>query len=152
MRSAILFILISLFVSYNTCWAEAETIYGPEALSGVKPYGVEVRVVTSSEIQHHNQVIHSHIKNRLANRGIMVVNEGSVVLRLTMTAITSDDGFFVVHYLLECLQAAYLAKDSSPTEAPVWDAYRMGEFREQDILPTVDDLLRSFLNDYISVN
>jgi len=147
--------LLTILLALFCCQAFADPVpvpYGPESLGGVKPYGIEVRVICSKEVEKHQQVFLDYIKSRLERRGVSVVPEGNVVLRLNVTAITSDDGFFMVHFLLECLQTAYLAKDNSPTEATVWDAYRMGEYREQDLIPVVDDLLRVFLNDYISVN
>lgn len=147
----ILFILLILVFSPSHA-ENTSTYYGVEALAGLREYGIEVRVACSKEIEKHTSVFQQQLRSRIERKGITVVPEGNVVLRLTVTAITSDDGFFVVHFLLECLQTAYLARNNAPSESPVWDSYRMGEYREQDLLPAVDDLMRSFLNDYISVN
>lgn len=126
--------------------------YGVETLEDVLKYGVEVRVVCTKEVRQHKPTFLDHIKNRLNRRGLKIIKDGNVVLRVTVTAISSDDGFYVVHYLMEVLQSASLAMNNAPTEAPVWDIYRMGEYREQDLLPVIDDMTREFLNDYISVN
>jgi len=75
-----------------------------------------------------------------------------VVLKLVVACIRSNDGFYVVDMRLELDQAAHLASNNRLVDAPTWDAWKMGEYREEELLAEVDDLARQFLNDYIAAN
>ncbi len=126
--------------------------YGRESLYSLKPYGVVVKAVCTGGLEQHQQTFLAHIENRLRARGVAILPDGSVTLKLIANAIQSNDGFFVVHLELKMDQAAYLASNNKTVEATTWDAYRMGEYREEDLLQEVDDLARQFLNDYIATN
>jgi hypothetical protein len=126
--------------------------YGRGALSDILHYGVAVRVVCTGDLEQHREAFLEHVKKRLEGRGIGVHPEGSVVLKLVVTSIRSNDGFFVVHMRLQLDQAAHLASNNQLVDAPTWDAWKMGEYREDELLGVVDDLARQFLNDYIAAN
>jgi hypothetical protein len=53
---------------------------------------------------------------------------------------------------MELDQAAFLGSSNKLVDAPTWDAWKMGEYREEDLLSEVDDLTRQFLNDYVAAN
>lgn len=126
--------------------------YGRESLAGLRKYGVAVRVVCTGAISQHQDAFAAHLRNRLESRGIQVVPGGSVTLKLVATSIQSDDGFLVVHFALELDQSAALASNNRMADAPTWDAWKMGEYREDELLQEVDDLARQFLVDYIAAN
>ncbi|MEN9308378.1 MAG: hypothetical protein RL173_2310 [Fibrobacterota bacterium] len=118
----------------------------------LKPYGVAVRVVCTGGLEQHQETFQNHIQNRLKARGVNILPEGSVTLKLIGNAIQSNDGFFVVHLELKLDQSAFLASNNKIVEATTWDAFKMGEYREEDLLQEVDDLARQFLNDYVATN
>lgn len=148
-RSLILILLLALLP-----WTSlhAAPPYGRTALGGLKQYGVAVRVACTAELQQHQETFKAHIEKRLQSRGIQVVPAGSVTLKLLMTSIRSDDGFFVVHMNLELNQSTWLPSANRMIDAPTWDSWKMGEYREDGLLSEVDDLTRQFLNDYIASN
>ena len=127
-------------------------VYGRAALADIKQYGVAVRVACTGELEQHQEAFENHIRRRLEGRGIQVQAEGSVVLRLLVTCIRSNDGYFVAHLRMDLAQAAHLASNNQLVDAPTWDAWKMGEYREEDLLAEVDDLTRQFLNDYVAEN
>ena len=132
--------------------SQAGVYYGRESLYSLRPYGVAIKVVCTGGLEQHQETFQSHIQNRLSARGVTIVPEGSVTLKLMASAIQSNDGFFVVHMCLRLDQSAYLASNNKNVDATTWDAFKMGEYREEDLLQEVDDLARQFLNDYIATN
>lgn len=130
----------------------AGVFYGRESMYSLRPYGVSVKVLCTGGLEQHKETFQTHIESRLRSRGVQILPEGSVTLKLVVNAIQSNDGFFVVHLELRMDQAAFLASTNKPVDATTWDAYRMGEFREEDLLQEVDDLARQFLNDYVATN
>src|ERR1035437_7895730 len=126
--------------------------YGREALADLRPYGVAVSVACTGALEQDQETFAVHIQKRLEARSVPVVQEGSVTLKLIVTSIQSSDGFFVVQMRMELDQAAFLGSNNKLVDAPTWDAWKMGEYREEDLLSEVDDLTRQFLNDYIASN
>jgi len=118
----------------------------------LRPYGVAVKVVCTGGLEQHQETFQNHIQHRLRARGVNILPEGSVTLKLIGNAIQSNDGFFVVHFQMKLDQASYLASNNKSVEATTWDAFKMGEYREEDLLQEVDDLARQFLNDYVATN
>jgi len=127
-------------------------VYGRAAIADIKQYGVAIRVACTGDLEQHQEAFQDHIRKRLEGRGIPVQAEGSVVLRLLVTCIRSNDGYFVAHLRMDLAQAAHLASNNQLVDAPTWDAWKMGEYREEDLMAEVDDLTRQFLNDYIAAN
>ena len=130
----------------------AGVFYGRESMYSLRPYGIAVKVVCTGGLEQHQETFKAHIENLLGARGVTVYPEASITLKLVVNSIQSNDGFFVVHMDLRLDQAAYLASTNRSVDATTWDAYRMGEFREEDLLQEVDDLARQFLNDYVATN
>lgn len=143
-----LFVLLALLPTH----VESAPVYGRNALGGLREYGVAVRVVCTGDLQQHQQAFKDHVENRLRSREIQIAPAGSVTLKLVVNSIRSDDGFFVVHMALNLDQTAFLASNNTMTDATTWDAWKMGEYREEDLLQEVDDLSRQFINDYIAAN
>ncbi len=127
-------------------------VYGREALHDLRPYGMAVRVACTGALEQDQETFAAHIQKRLEARSVQIVPEGSVTLKLFVTSIQSSDGFFVVQMRMELDQAAFLGSSNKLVDAPTWDAWKMGEYREEDLLSEVDDLTRQFLNDYIASN
>lgn len=130
----------------------AAPLYGRTSLADIKKYGVAVRVTCNGALEQHRETFQAHIEKRLRSRGVQVVPAGSVTLKLIVNNIESDDGFYVVHMNMELDQSAWLPSTNRMIDAPTWDAWKMGEYREDGLLKEVDDLTRQFLNDYIAVN
>lgn len=126
--------------------------YGRDALANIRQYGVVVRVACTGALEQHQEAFADHIQHRLEVRKLQVQTEGSVVLKLFVTSIQSNDGLFVVHMRMQLDQAAFLGSNAKLVDAPTWDAWKMGEYREDELLGEVDDLTRQFLNDYIAAN
>lgn len=126
--------------------------YGRESLADLRPYGIAVRVACTGALEQDQETFAAHIQKRLEARSVQVVPEGSVTLKLFVTNIQSNDGFFVVQMRMELDQAAFLGSNNRLVDAPTWDAWKMGEYREEDLLAEVDDLTRQFLNDYVAAN
>jgi hypothetical protein len=126
--------------------------YGRNAMADIQRYGVVVRVACTGDLEQHQEAFAEHIRKRLQARGVAVFPDGSVVLKLVVACIRSNDGFYVVDMRLELDQAAHLASNNRLVDAPTWDAWKMGEYREEELLAEVDDLARQFLNDYIAAN
>lgn len=148
--SALLTLITALALSPAP--APAAAYYGREALAGLRQYGVAVRVVCTGALEQHQEAFSEHIQRRLEARKVQVVQDGSVALKLFVSNIQSSDGLFVVHMRLELCQTAYLGSNNKLVDAPTWDAWKMGEYREDELLSEVDDLARQFLNDYIAAN
>lgn len=144
--AAFLFVLLVAPTSFSA------PMYGRNSLAKLREYGVAVRVLCTGDLAQHQDAFRAHIENRLRSRGVEIVPGGSVTLKLVSNSIRSDDGFFVVHLVLELDQTAFLASNNGMVDAPTWDAWKMGEYREEDLLAEVDDLTRQFLNDYIAAN
>jgi hypothetical protein len=144
--------LLAAVVALATVCHSAGVFYGRESLYSLRPYGVAVKVVCTGGLEQHKETFQDHIQTRLKARGVTILPDASVTLKLFAKAIQSNDGFFVVHMELRLDQAAYLASNNKMVDATTWDAFRMGEFREEDLLQEVDDLARQFLNDYIATN
>lgn len=144
--------LLAVLVAFAGVGNSGGVFYGRESMYSLRPYGVAVKVVCTGGLDQHQETFQNHIENRLKARGVVILPEGSVTLKLVANAIQSNDGFFVVHLELRMDQSAYLASNNKFVEATTWDAYRMGEYREEDLLQEVDDLARQFLNDYIATN
>lgn len=130
----------------------AGPLYGRASLADLRKYGVAVRVACNGALDQHKETFQNHIENRLRSRNVPVVPSGSVVLKLIVNNIESDDGLFVVHFAMELDQSAWLPSSNRMVDAPTWDAWKMGEYREEGLLGEVDDLTRQFLNDYIAAN
>lgn len=130
----------------------AAAYYGREALVGLRQYGIAVRVVCTGALEQHQEAFSEHIQRRLEARKVQVVQDGSVALKLFVSNIQSSDGLFVVHMRMELCQSSYLGSNNKIVDAPTWDAWKMGEYREDELLSEVDDLARQFLNDYIAAN
>jgi len=126
--------------------------YGRDALADLRQYGVAVRVVCTGALEQDQESFANHIQKRLEARSVQVWPQGSVTLKLFVTDIQSNDGLFVVQMRLELDQAAFLGSNNRLVDAPTWDAWKMGEYREEDLMAEVDDLTRQFLNDYIAAN
>lgn len=126
--------------------------YGRESLRKLREFGVAVRVVCTGDLEQHQDAFKEHVQSRLSSRGLEIVPGGSVTLKLIVNSIRSDDGFFVAHMSMELHQTAFLASNNRMVDAPTWDAWKMGEYREEDLMQEVDDLARQFLNDYIASN
>ena len=133
-------------------WTGAATAYGRESLAGLRPYGVAIRVACTGVLQQDQEAFADHIQKRLEARSVQVVPEGSVTLKLFVTAIQSNDGFLVAQLRMQLDQAAFLGSNNKLVDAPTWDAWKMGEYREEDLRGEVDDLARQFLNDYVAAN
>lgn len=144
--------ILCLFLFSILTQAWAAPLYGRASLADLKKYGVAVRVTCNGTLAQHQEAFQNHIEQRLRSREVQVVPAGSVTLKLIITDIESDDGFFVVHMVLELDQSAWLPSVNKMVDAPTWDAWKMGEYREEDLLGEVDDLARQFLNDYIAAN
>lgn len=145
------FILAAVLAFAGICQSGG-VFYGRESMYSLRPYGVAVKVIGTGGLEQHQETFQNHIQNRLRARGVLILPDGSVTLKLFANAIQSNDGFFVVHLELKLDQAAYLASNNKMVDATTWDAFKMGEFREEDLLQEVDDLARQFLNDYIATN
>jgi hypothetical protein len=143
---------LCLFTFFLFSQAGAASLYGRASLADLKKYGVAVRATCNGALAQHQEAFQNHIEQRLRSREVQVVPAGSVTLKLIITDIESDDGFFVVHMVLELDQSAWLPSVNKMVDAPTWDAWKMGEYREEDLLGEVDDLARQFLNDYIAAN
>lgn len=111
-----------------------------------------MRVVCTGALEQHQEAFSEHIQRRLEARKVQVVQDGSVALKLFVSNIQSSDGLFVVHMRMELCQTSYLGSNNKIVDAPTWDAWKMGEYREDELLSEVDDLARQFLNDYIAAN
>lgn len=144
--------LLAAVVAFSGFSRAGGVFYGRESMYSLRPYGVSVKAVCTGGLEQHRETFQNHIENRLKARGVTILPDGSVTLKLFANAIQSNDGFFVVHLELKLDQAAYLASNNKMVDATTWDAYRMGEYREEDLLQEVDDLARQFLNDYIATN
>ncbi len=145
-------VCVLIFLIAATAMSQAGVFYGRESLYSLRPYGVAVKAICTGGLEQHQETFINHIQSRLKARGVLIVPEGSITLKLTANAIQSNDGFFVVHLNLRLDQSAVLASNNKPVDATTWDAYKMGEYREEDLLQEVDDLARQFLNDYIATN
>lgn len=132
--------------------ADESAAYGKSSLIGLRKFGVAIKVLCLGDLEQHQEVFLEHMKQRIQSRNIPVVPGGSATLKLLVTSIQSDDGFFTVHFSLQFHQSARLAYNNKLIDAPTWDAWKMGEYREEDLLQEVDDLTRLFMNDYISGN
>jgi hypothetical protein len=132
--------------------SSAAAYYGREALAGLRQYGVAVRVVCTGALEQHQEAFTEHVKRRLEARKVQIVDDGSVALKLFVSNVQSSDGLFVVHMRMELCQSSYLGSNNKIVDAPTWDAWKMGEYREDELLSEVDDLSRQFLNDYIAAN
>ena len=130
----------------------AEPPYGRSALTGLRPYGVAVRVVCTGDLRHREDEFAEHIRRRLEARAVRVVQDGSVTLKLFLTSVASGGGTVAAHLRMELDQAAFLGLDNRIVDAPTWDAWKMGEYREEELMGEVDDLARQFLNDYVATN
>ncbi len=148
--ASIRYLGLLLLFFFDQAWTAP--LYGRASLADLKKYGVAVRVTCNGSLVQHREAFQSHIEQRLRSREVQVVPAGSVTLKLIITEIESDDGFFVAHMALELDQSAWLPSVNKMVDAPTWDAWKMGEYREEDLLGEVDDLARQFLNDYIAVN
>jgi hypothetical protein len=136
-----------------TCAASnGPSFYGKASLSHLRPYGVAVRVACTGAVEEHQEEFAQHVREQLESRGVSTRSEGSVVLKLLVTSIGSDDGFLVVHMRMQLDQAAHLALDNRLVEATTWDAWKMGEYREEDLMDLVDELSVQFLDDYVAAN
>ena len=144
-------ILFFGFISLQLSWCQ-ELFYGLETLKNLNKYGLDIRVSITENLKHHQKKIKDHLSKKLIRRGITMEKSSSVVLKLSIKSISSDDGFYVAYINLELHQTANLASNNKSIEAPTWDAWKMGEYREQDILKEVDDLARLFTNDYLYGN
>ena len=144
-------ILFFGFLLLQMSWCQ-ELFYGRETLENLNKYGIDLRVSITEDLKHHQNTILDHLNRRLVRRGITMEKSSSVVLKLSIKSISSDDGFYVAYINLELHQTANLASNNKSIEAPTWDAWKMGEYREQDILKEVDDLARLFTNDYLYGN
>lgn len=139
---------------FVACIQAGGPVYGKSTFQGLKPFGVAVNVkcVGTGTLAQHEALFAERIKQRLESRSIKVVPTGSVVLKLLLTNIKSEDGLYVVHMALQLHQSAYLAFNNTLAETPTWDAWKMGEYQEAELMKEVDDLVRQFANDYISLN
>ena len=144
-------ILFFGFMLLQASWCQ-ELFYGRETLENLNKYGLDIRVSITDDLKHHKNTIRDHLNRRLVRRGITMEKSSSVVLKLSIKSISSDDGFYVAYINLELHQTANLASNNKSIEAPTWDAWKMGEYREQDIIKEVDDLARLFTNDYLYGN
>lgn len=126
--------------------------YGKASLTGLKKYGVAVQVACNGTLEQHRETLKTHIEDRLRARKVPVVPLGSATLKLLVTSIASEEGFLVVHMALELDQSAWLPSSGKMVDAPTWDAWKMAESREENLLEEVDDLVGLFLNDYLAVN
>ena len=141
----VLFFSVSLF-------SQTQPYYGSKTLVELREYGIEVRVSCSPELAQFKTPFTKEIEKRLKRKRIQVFPSSNVVLKLIAHAISSDDGFYIIHFTLELAQGAHLDISQKYVEAPTWDAVKMGEYKADELLAQVDDLARIFVNDYLSRN
>ena len=144
-------ILIALFFPVLLS-SQTNSYYGSKTLSELREYGIEVRVSCSPELAQFKTPFKKKIEKRLKRKRVQVFPSSNVVLRLIAHAISSDDGFYIIHFTLELAQGAHLDISKKYVEAPTWDAVKMGEYKADELLAQVDDLARIFVNDYLSLN
>lgn len=147
-------IFFAIFLGLAVWGHAANATYGKNSLQGLKPFGVAIKVlcIGTGKLSQHEQLFAERIRQRLESREVKVVPTGSVVLKLLLTNIQSEDGLYVVHMSLQLHQSSYLAFNNALVETPTWDAWKMGEYQENELLREVDDLVRQFANDYVSLN
>jgi dienelactone hydrolase len=126
--------------------------YGGKTLRNLKQFGVEVRVHCNKELKHFEREYREIITKRLERRGFKIENSSSVILKLFISAISSDQGTYVAHLSLQVHQGAYLGFNNKQVDAATWDTWKMGEYKELELLKAVDDLGRLFVNDYLQNN
>lgn len=130
----------------------ASSVYGRQSLANLRPFGIAVRVACAGVSPERSGEYARRLDMRLRSRSVRVVPEGSVVLKLFLTSVRTANGRVAAHLRLQVDQAALLASTNQPVDAPTWDAWKLGEYGEDEIPSEIDDLARQFLNDYVSVN
>ncbi len=146
MKALLLFFLLcsSLFAG--------EVYYGGKTLTNLKQFGIEVRVHCNKELKHHEKEYREIIANRLQKRGFIIHKSSSVILKLYVSAISSDQNTWVSHMSLQLHQGAYLGFNNMQVDAATWDTWKLGEYKELELFKEVDDLARLFVNDYLQSN
>jgi len=134
----------------------ANSLYGQASLRALPGVELFVHCAGGFEIKKMENEIKEKLKKKLENANVPVIaynapNNGGA-LKFLLTGFKKEEGNYFVYASLQLHQRAYLAISHEYMDCQTWDIWKMGIFSANEIFSEAEDMIREFVNDFISAN
>jgi len=116
------------------------------------------------DIKKMEDEIKEKLKKKLENANVPIIaynvpnNESDKIsnsggaLKFLLTGFKNEKGNYFIYASLQLHQRAYLAVSHEYMDCQTWDIWKMGIFSKSEIFLEAEDMIREFVNDFISAN
>jgi len=150
------FVKILLAVFGLSSYLHSNSLYGQASLRALPGVELFVHCAGDFEIKKMEDEIREKLKKKLENANVPIIaynapNNGGA-LKFLLTGFKKDGGNYFIYASLQLHQRAYLAVSHEYMDCQTWDIWKMGIFSKSEIFLEAEDMIREFVNDFISAN
>jgi len=150
------FVKILLAIFGLSSYLHANSLYGQASLRALPGVELFVHCAGDFEIKKLEGEIREKLKKRLENANVPIIaynapNNGGA-LKLLLTGFKKEEDNYFIYASLQLHQRAYLAVSHEYMDCQTWDIWKMGIFSKSEIFMETEDMIREFVNDFISAN
>ncbi|MDR2555286.1 MAG: hypothetical protein LBC64_07645 [Fibromonadaceae bacterium] len=150
------FVKILLAVFGLSSYLHANSLYGQASLRALPGVELFVHCAGDFEIKKLEDEIRGKLKKRLENANVPIIayntpNNGGA-LKFLLTGFKKEEDSYFIYASLQLHQRAYLAVSHEYMDCQTWDIWKMGIFSKNEIFLEAEDMIREFVNDFISAN
>jgi len=138
-------------------YLHANSLYGQPSLRALTGVELFVHCAGDIEIKKMEDEIKERLKKKLENANVPIIiynalKDNGGALKFLLTGFKKKDGNYLIYASLQLHQRAYLAVSHEYMDCQTWDIWKMGIFNEEEIFLEAEDMIREFVNDFISAN
>jgi hypothetical protein len=150
------FVKILLAIFGLSSYLHANSLYGQASLRALPGVELFVHCAGDFEIKKMEDEIREKLKKKLENANVPIIaynspNNGGA-LKFLLTGFKKDEDNYIIYASLQLHQRAYLAVSHEYMDCQTWDIWKMGIFSKSEIFLEAEDMIREFVNDFISAN
>jgi hypothetical protein len=150
------FVKILLAIFGLSSYLHANSLYGQASLRALPGVELFVHCAGDFDIKKMEDKIREKLKKKLENANVPIITYNSPnnggALKLLLTGFKKEDDNYFIYASLQLHQRAYLAVSHEYMDCQTWDIWKMGIFSKSEIFLEAEDMIREFVNDFISAN
>jgi len=158
------FVKILLAIFGLSSYLHANSLYGQASLRALPGVELFVHCAGDFQIKKMEDEIKENLKKKLENANVPIIaynapnNEGDKIsnnggaLKFLLTGFKNEKNNYFIYASLQLHQRAYLAVSHEYMDCQTWDIWKMGIFSKSEIFLEAEDMIREFVNDFISAN
>jgi len=138
-------------------YLHANNLYGQASLRDLAGVELFVHCAGDFETKKMEEGINERLKKKLQDANVPIIaynasKDNVGALKFLLTGFKTKDGNYLIYASLQLHQRAYLAVSHEYMDCQTWDIWKMGIFNKEEILLEAEDMIREFINDFISAN